>query len=343
MKTNSFSTSAFPASTFPVANPSRRTLIKAASALGAVVAAFPAAAQSFPSRPIRIVVGFAPGGATDAFARILAEKMQENLKQAVIVDNKAGAGGNIGAEYVARSAADGYTLQLAHEGMLLVPWLFKTPPFDPMKDFIPIGIGVYMPQLVVVSNRLPVKTIPELIAYAKANPGKLSYGSPGVGTGHHLNMEAFLSATGTRMVHVPYKGAAPMLTDIASGNVDVGLSALSSTLLYIQGNKLRVLAVASRERVPQLKDVPTVAETVPGFAANVWFGLMAPAGTPQDVTNRLAEELKLAVSAPDARERLIGLGYVVRPTQSAAEMSRFLNDELGRWGTLVKEASIEAR
>src|SRR5690606_38232084 len=138
--------------------------------------------------------------------------------------------------------ADGYTLQLAHEGMLLVPWLLKAPPFDTMKDFVPIGIGVYMPKLLVVSNRLPVKTVPELIAYAKANPGKLSYGSPGVGTGHHLNMESFLSLTGTTMVHVPYKGAVPMLTDIVSGNVHVGLSALSSTLPHMQGDKLRVLA-----------------------------------------------------------------------------------------------------
>ncbi|MSQ70327.1 MAG: tripartite tricarboxylate transporter substrate binding protein [Betaproteobacteria bacterium] len=302
-------------------------------------AAATALAQPYPAKPIRIVVGFSPGGATDVFARVLAQGLQERLSQAVVVENRPGAGGNIANTFVARSAPDGYTLNLSQEGMLLAPWLMKAPTFDPLKDFVPIGIAVNMPQLLIASNNLPVKSVAELIAHAKANPGKLSYGTPGVASGHHLNFETLLTMTGTQMVHVPYKGAAPMMTDIISGNVHVALSAFSTTQPFMQ--KVRVLAVASRERIPQMKDLPTVAETLPGYFANVWFGLTAPATTAAEITRKLADEMRAAVLLPNIRKQLLDLGYQLNGTNSPAEMREFMATEYEKWGKIVKAVGIE--
>ena len=302
--------------------------------------AFPAIAQTYPDKSIRIIVPFSPGGGTDTFGRIVAQKLQERLGQSVVVENRPGAGGNIGADAVAKASPDGYTLLLAQDSLAIVPWLSKALPFDPIKDFAPIGVGVFMPMMLVSANNLPVTTLSELITYAKANPGKLAYGTPGAGTAHHLNFELFLSRIGATMVHVPYKGAAPMTADLVSGNLQVAFSALSSAMPLVAGGKMRVLAVADQERVPQLRDVPAINETLPGYTAHVWFGLMAPARTPATITNKLSEELRTIMNLPDVRERLGSLGYQVKPT-TPAQMTRLMADEYEKWGQVIKAAGIK--
>jgi len=312
-------------------------------ATGALLAlmSMSAAAQSYPDRAIRLVVPFSAGGGTDTFGRILAGKLQERLGQSVVVENKPGAGGNIGADIVAKSNADGYTLLLAQDSLAIAPWLYKSLSFDVMKDFAPIGVGVFMPMVLVVANNVPVKSVSELISYAKANPDKLSYGTPGMGTAHHLNFESFLKQTGMKMVHIPYKGASGMVADLASGNVDVAFGALSSVLTLVESGKVRAIAVAAKERAPQMPHVPTIDETVPGYRANVWFGLMAPRGTPADITNRLSEEQKAIVNSPDVKTRLSDIGYEINPT-SPEEMQRIMTSEYDKWGALIKEVNIKA-
>lgn len=296
--------------------------------------------ENYPSKPIRIIVPFTPGGGNDLFARAVGQKLQERHGQPVIVENKPGASGNIGTEIVARSAPDGYTLLLAYPALTIVPWISKSIPFDVMKDFAPIGIGVTLPMVVVVAEKLPIRSINDLIAYAKANPGKLSYATPGTGTTHHVATEMFMQMTGTRMVMVPYKGASGMLADLTSGEVHVMFGALNSTVPLIRAGKIRAIALAERHRLPLFKDLPTVMESLPGYEVNFWFGLMAPAHTPEEITNRLSEEMRAIVNMPDVRERLAGVGFDSNPT-SAAEMRKIMVTELERWGKVVKNAGIQ--
>jgi len=298
------------------------------------------AQDSFPTRPLRLVVPFSAGGGTDTFARTVAPGIGERLGQSVVVDNRPGAGGNIGAEMVAKGPPDGYTMLLAQDSLAVVPWLSKSLPFDVNKDFAPIGIGVSMPMILVVSNDTPARNLAELIAYAKANPGKLSYGTPGTGTAHHFNFEAFLARTGTRMVHVPYKGATPMMGDLAGGNIQVAFAALSSAAPLIQAGKIRAIAVADRERVPQFADLPAIAESYPGYTANVWFGLAVPAATPPDVVRKITQAFQGTMASADVRDRLTGLGYQVKAT-TPEEMSRILASEYRKWGEVAKQAGIQ--
>lgn len=310
-----------------------------AGALLATVA-MSAGAQTYPDRAIRLIVPFSAGGGTDTFGRILASKLQERLGQSVVVENKPGAGGNIGADIVAKSNADGYTLLLAQDSLAITPWLYKSLNFDVMRDFVPIGVGVFMPMVLVVANDVPVKSVKELIAYAKENPNRLSYGSPGVGTAHHLNFESLLNQTNVQMVHIPYKGASGMVADLASGNVNVAFSALSSVLNLIESGKVRAIAVADKERAPQLPNTPTIDETLPGYLANVWFGLMAPKGTPTQITEKLSEEMRAIVNSADVKARLAGMGYRVNPT-TPAEMHQILMSEYDKWGALIKTVGIK--
>lgn len=318
-----------------------RKLLFALPALvvGAMVAQTVIAQESFPSRPLRLIVPFSPGGGTDTFARIVAPKLADRLGQPMVVDNRPGAGGNIGAELVAKSPADGYTLLLAQDSLAVVPWLSRSLPFDVNKDFAPIGIGVSMPMILVVSNDTPARNLADLVAYAKANPGKLSYGTPGTGTAHHFNFEAFLALTGTSMVHVPYKGATPMMADLAGGNVQIGFAALSSAAPLLQSGKIRAIAVADRDRVAQFPDLPTIAESYPGYLANVWFGLAVPAATPPDVVRKITQAFQAVMASPDVRDRLAGLGYQVKPT-TPEEMSRILASEYRKWGEVAKQSGI---
>ncbi|MCX7154445.1 MAG: tripartite tricarboxylate transporter substrate binding protein [Proteobacteria bacterium] len=298
-------------------------------------------AQAYPNKPIRIIVPFTPGGGNDVYARTVGQKLSERLGQPVIVENKPGAGGNIGAELVARSAPDGYTLLLAQNGLTMAPFLSKSLPFDVMKDLAPIGIGVNLPMGLAVATSIPVKSVPELIAYAKANPGKLLYATPGIGTPHHLSTEMFLSMTGTTMVQVPYKGAAGMLPALMTGEVQVLFGALNSMLPHIQSGKIRGLALGDRQRNPILKDLPTVAETVPGYESVFWFGLMAPGGTPEAILNKLSEEQRVIVNLPDVRERLSKLGFEPNAT-TPNETRRIFTEELEKWGKVVRDAGIKA-
>jgi len=304
------------------------------------VAAAPVLAQGFPSKPLRIIVPFTPGGGNDVFGRSIAQKLQERLGQPAVVENKPGAGGNIGAEFVAKSAPDGYTLLVTQSGITMVPWVSKSVPFDVLKDFAPLGIGATQPMVMVVANNVPANSINELIAYAKANPGKLSYATPGVGTPHHLTTEMFMGMTGTKMVHVPYKGASGMLADLMSGEVHVMIGALNSAIPLFQAGKIRALGVAERQRLPQFKDLQTVNESLPGYEANIWYGLMAPAGTPDAITNKLSEEQRAIVNLPAVREHLARVGMDSNPT-SAAEMRQIMTTELDKWGKVVKAAGIQ--
>ena len=305
-----------------------------------IIVSLAAHAQPYPSKPIRIVVPFAPGGGNDVFARAVGQKMWERMGQPVIVENKVGAGGNIGAELVAKSAPDGYTLLVAQNGLTMLPWVQKTIPFDPM-GFAPVGIAVTLPMGATVSNALPVKSIDELIAYAKANPGKLSYATYGTGSPHHLWMELFMSMTGTKMTMVPYKSASVMLVDLTAGRVDVAFGALNSMLPLIQGGKIRVIGVGERQRLALLPEVPTVVESVPGYEVGFWFGFAAPAGTPSAITTRLSEETRAIVNLPDVGARLRQVGFEINPG-TPEEMRSTLQSDYEKWGRVVKAAGIQA-
>jgi tripartite-type tricarboxylate transporter receptor subunit TctC len=300
-----------------------------------------ALAQPYPNKPIRIIVPFTPGGGNDVYARTVGQKLSERLGQPVIVENKPGAGGNIGAEFVARSAPDGYTLLLAQNGLTMAPFLSKSLPFDVMKDLAPIGIGVNLPMGLAVANTVPAKSVPELIAYAKANPGKMLYATPGIGTPHHLSTEMFLSMTGTTMVQVPYKGAAGMLPALMTGEVQVLFGALNSMLPHMQSGKIRGLALGDRQRNAILKDLPTVAESVPGYESVFWFGLMAPGGTPEAILNKLSEEQRVIVNLPEVKDRLAQVGFEPNAT-TPNETRRIFREELEKWGKVVRDAGIKA-
>ena len=307
-----------------------------------IVAASPTStsSQDYPNRPIKIVVPLPPGGGNDVYARVIAEKLRERLGQPVIVENKPGANGIIATNFVAKSAPDGYTLLQAQQSLILLPFSYKSLPFDVLKDFAPVGIGATQPMVVAVTNSLPVKSINELIAYAKEHPGKLFYATPGLGTPQHLSTEWFKSLTGINMVHVPYKGAADVLTALMTGQVQVMFGALNSAAPFIQTGKIRAIGVAERQRLPQFKDVPTVNESVPGYLQTHWYGLMAPAGTPEAILNKLSEAQRAIVNMPDVRESLARVGMDSNPS-SAAEMRQTITTEMVRWGKIVKTAGIE--
>ncbi len=303
-------------------------------------AAASALAQGFPRKPIRIIVAFGPGGGNELFARAVGEKRGEGGAQPVLVEIKPGAAGNIAAEFVARSAPDGHTLLVAQSGLTMQPWLSKSLPFDVIRSFAPVGIGATVPMVVVVTNKLPVTSINELIAYARANPGKLSYATPGIGSPHHLAVELLMNMTQTRMVQVPYKGASAMLTDLISGEVHLMIGAINSAIPFFRADKIRAIAVPERQRLPQFRDLPTVNESLPGYEVNIWFGLMVPAGTPDALVNLLSGEMRTIVSLPDVRESLTRAGLDSNPT-SPAEMSRIMTSEIEKWGKVVKAAGIQ--
>ncbi len=305
------------------------------------IAAVPAMADSFPSKPIHVIVPVTPSGGTDVYARLLSAKLQERLGQPFIVENKPGAGGIIGHEFVAKSAPDGYTLLMMSNAITMVQSVSKSLlAYDVLKDFSPIGVGATVPVVVVVANKVPVNSIAELIAYAKANPDKLSYGSPGVGTPHHLATLWFMNMTGARMFHVPYKGAAGMLASLITGELDVAFAALTSAAPHIRAGKIRAVAVAEHQRLAPFKDLPTVSESLPGYEVNMWFGTLAPGGTPDAVANRLSTEQRTILNEPEMRERLANLGFDSNPS-SPAEMRQIMATEVARWTKVAKAAGIQ--
>jgi tripartite-type tricarboxylate transporter receptor subunit TctC len=319
----------------------RRTLI--ALALGSA-AAFPIAAQEkYPSRPVTIVVPQAAGGANDTIARVLAQKLSEQTGQSFVVDNRPGAGGNVGTAAAAKARPDGYTVMLtADSSMVINPSLYKSTGFDPLKDFEPVGPVATAGYALVATNTFPAKNVSELVALAKQQPGKINIGSAGNGTLNHLIGEMLAKQTGIDLVHVPYKGAAAAVTDLIAGQVQVSVQSLPSSIAHIRSGKIKVLGVVNPKRVPALPEVPTIGETVRGFGATPWYGVFAPAGTPRAVVQQLNAEINKALDAKDVQERLAGAG--TEPYKGSPEqLATIVREDLPRWARIVKEsgASID--
>jgi tripartite-type tricarboxylate transporter receptor subunit TctC len=291
---------------------------------------------------VTLVVPYTPGGSTEILARIVAQKLGERLGQAVVVEMKPGAGTVIGATAVAQAPADGYTLLMATPTPLAINvTVHKKLPYDPAKDFMPLAMVASAPFLLLVNPALPVHSVKELVAYAKANPGQLSYGSGGVGAPHHLYMELFKSMTGTQMTHVPYKGSLPALTDVVGGHIQLMFCDIPPAAGMISAGKVRVLGVSTAERVASYPDVPTVAEAgVPGFAVAGWFMIVAPAQTPAPIVDKLHKQLIAVMNEPDVKARIDQLSLVSLPTPSVADMQAYVKSEIARWGKIVQQAGI---
>ena len=307
------------------------------------MAVAPAArADEYPTRPVTLIVPYTPGGSTEILARITAQKLEQRLGKPVIVENKPGAGTVIGSTAVAQSTPDGYTLLMATPTpMAINVAVHKSLPYDPAVDFIPLGMVASAPFFLIVNPELPVNSVKELIAYAKANPGKLSYGSGGVGAPHHLYMELFKSMTGTEMAHVPYKGSLPALDDVVGGHIQLMFCDIPPAAGMVAAGKVRALGVSTRERIAAYPDVPTVAEAgVPSFDVAGWFMIVAPAKTPRAIVDKLHDELLNVMASPDVKERIIKLSLVPLPTPSVADMQSFVKSEIVRWGKIVQQAGI---
>ena len=314
------------------------TLATAVASL--VPATAQAQAQTFPSKSIRLVVTFPAGGAPDILARLFADKAQ--LGQAIVVDNKPGAGGNIGAGDVAKSAPDGHTLVMGTVGTHSINGaLYSKMPYDMVRDFAPVAHVASAPNLLVVTNSLPVKNVAELISYMKANPNKLSFGSPGIGTSVHVSGELFKSMTGTSMQHVPYKGRQFAIPDLVGGQIQVMFDNMPSALPMAKEGKIRALAQTTAKRSSAAPDVPTLAETVPGFEATTWFAVFAPAGTPRDVVAKLNAEMQRVFKLPDVADKLKSLG--LEPwISSPEELATYQAQEIVKWAKVVKDSGAKA-
>ena len=326
-------------STHQIANPLRRSLGMLLMSWGALCTTG-ASAQAFPNKPLRLVVTFPSGGAPDILARLFSEKAQ--LGFPVVVDNRPGAGGNIGAENVAKSPGDGHTIVMGTVGTHSINGaLYEKMPYDMVKDFSPISLIASAPNLLVVNNALPVKNVPELIAYMKANPNKLSFGSPGIGTSVHVSGELFKSLTGTSMTHVPYKGRQFAIPDLIGGSIQIMFDNMPSALPMAKEGKIRALAQTTAKRSPAAPDVPTVAESVPGFEATTWFAMFAPANVPRPVIDRLNAEVLRVFRLPDVQERLktLGLDAVL---SSPDELARYQASEITKWAKVVKDSGAKA-
>jgi tripartite-type tricarboxylate transporter receptor subunit TctC len=301
----------------------------------------PAQAQAFPSRPIHIVVPFASGGAVDAVARAVGQQLSLQMGQPVIIDNKPGASANLGADFVAKAPADGYTLLMGANGLATNGALFAKMPFDTLRDFVPVARVGYAPLVLVVHPASPAKNLAELIALGKAQPGKLNYGSAGNGSSGHLASELFKTRAGIDVLHVPYKGGAPALTDLLGERLTFMVINPVEAISHIKSQRLRPLAMASARRIPMLPEVPTFGEAgLAGYEASVWWGLVAPAATPKDVVARLSAETLKALADAGVREKLANLGAVVDPAD-AAEFGRFLKTEVDKWTGVIKAAGIQ--
>lgn len=301
------------------------------------------ALAAFPDKPVKLIIGFPAGGPLDQHARLLTDKLQAILGQPIIVDYKPGAGGSVAAEFVAKSPADGYTLMLANTGVMVInPALYSKLPYATLKDFTPIARTAMQPLALLVNPKLPVKTLPEFVAYAKQNPGKINYGSAGNGGISHLVPEMFKSATGVFMVHIPYRGSAPAFTDLLGGQVQFMAESIPQAAQYHNQGKVRALAVTSRERNQALPDIPTVIETgvKKDFEVVGFYGFLAPAGTPPDVVAKLSDAFKQVLALPDIRNRMISQG--ADPAYlSSADFSKFIAMELPRWANVVQRTGAK--
>ena len=298
-------------------------------------------AQGWPTKqPIKFIVVYPPGGASDVTARLIGAKLGEILNQNVIIENKPGANGIIATEFVAKSAPDGYTMLMANLGPnALNPVVYKKLPYDAIKDFTGVTLTTTVPQVVVVNPDLPVKTIPELIAYAKANPGKVSFGSAGQGASNHLSGELLNAMGGIKMQHVPYKGDAPSIVDLIGGSIQVALPTTVAGLPHVRSGKLRAIGVTSAKRLDTLPDVAAVAETLPGYEAVSWGGVMVPAGTPPEIVKRLNTEINKILKMPDIAAKLEGLGAIIVGS-TPEEFDKYVKDEIAKWGKVARDNNI---
>jgi tripartite-type tricarboxylate transporter receptor subunit TctC len=303
---------------------------------------FAAFAQSAGDKVMRIVVPFAAGGPTDILARVLAPKLAVSLKRNVIVENRVGGTGGIGATFVAKAAPDGDTLLLGTSSIMAAsPNLSPNLTYDPINDFVPISLIATIENLLVIHPSVPAKNVKELVAYAKANPNKLSYASSGIGSTYHLGAELFAAQTGIEWTHVPYKGAAPAIQDVLAGHVQVMFDNTSSAIPYIKAGKLRALGVASLKRYPTLPDLPTIAEEgVPGYETTIWLGFFAPAKTPPNVLQKLNKDIQDAVNSAEYKEKLIALDIQPK-VSSSQELAAFLKSDLAKWAKVIKDANIK--
>jgi tripartite-type tricarboxylate transporter receptor subunit TctC len=309
--------------------------------LAAFAATAPAGAQDYPNRAIKFVVPYPPGGSVDPVARILGADIAERLKQPVVIENKAGAAGSLGTDQVAKSPADGYTV-LIHTSVLVTEPALKKTPYDFARDLVPVTLAVTGPYLLVVNPALPVTNVKELIAYAKANPGKLSYGSAGVASSGHMIGELFKMATGIDMLHVPYRGGAPSIIGLMGNEVQLVFDVISTSKAPAEAGKLRALAVTSPERAPIMPDTPTVMESgVPDFSVVFWMGAFVPAGTPQPVADKLYRAFADALADPGVNEKLRGLGLQIR-AMPPAESAKTVAADLVRWRKAIEDARIKA-
>jgi tripartite-type tricarboxylate transporter receptor subunit TctC len=297
--------------------------------------------QGWPNRPLKYIVPYPPGGFNDTLGRTLAAELPKALGQPVVVENKPGGNTIIGTDAAAKSPADGYTLFGAALPFSVVQSLYKTP-FDVTKDFAPITLAGVTPNLLVANPAMPFSDVKGLIAYAKANPGKLNYASTGNGSSNHLSFELFKTMTGVQVTHVPYKGSAPAVTDLIAGQVQVMFDNTPNVLPHVKAGKLKALAVSSKAHTPQAPEIPSVDEAgVPGYDVTVWFGVLAPAGTPRDIVQRLNREMVNILHSSEVRERFAKAGVQVAAS-SPEEFQRFLNSEVSRWAQVVKAANIKA-
>ena len=310
-----------------------------AAALACTGTAF---AQSFPEKPIRFVVGFTPGGPSDILARALGQKLAERWNQQVVVENRPGAGGNVAAEAVARSAPDGYTWLLGNNSILATnQTLYRSLPYDPVKDFAPVSLVAMQPNILVVNPQLPVNSVTDLISYARKYPGKLNYASSGSGAAAHLAGELFKTMAGVDLVHVPYKGAQPALTDVIAGQVQVMFATSASVIPFVKAGKLRALAVTTARRSPSVPDLPTVSEAgVAGFEAITWHGVVVPAATPAPLIERLNHDIVAVLGAPDLRERLAALGAEVL-AGTPREFADYIAAEIPKWAKVVRDSGAK--
>jgi tripartite-type tricarboxylate transporter receptor subunit TctC len=313
------------------------------SALGfAALIAAPAVASAadYPTRPIRVTVPFPPGGTSDILTRIIGEKLTAGLGQQIVVDNRPGAGGVIATDIVAKAAPDGHTLYMTFVSHAINPYVYTKLPYDTRRDFTPIALFAVSPNVVVVTPSLPVKSIKDLIALAKAKPGQLNYGSAGIGTNSHLSAEMIVAATGIKMTHIPYKGAPQANADVAAGLVQVHIPSMPVTMPLIQAGRLRAIAVTSSKRSPVLPDVPTVAQTLPGYESLAWYGFIGPRGTPPPIVARLNAEIEKALKQPDLIAAMSRQG--AEPTyKNAKSFGDYIEAELARWGAAVKAAGLK--
>ncbi len=313
--------------------------------VGGTLAAVDARAQApdaWPSKPIRFILPFPPGGGTDILGRIISERLAANLGQPVVIENRGGAGGNVGAEAAAKSAPDGYTIVLVAPSLAISPSLYSKLNYDPAKDFAPISLVATVPNVMVTHPSVPARTLQEFIALAKSKPGGMNFGSGGNGTSNHLAGELFNIVAGVKLVHVPYKGVNLAMNDVLSGEVHLVVIGIPAAAPHIKAGKLRALALIAPQRSPALPDVPTIAEAgLPNFEVTTWYGVLAPAGTPRPVVTRLNAELVKIMHAPELKERLAAMATEPR-TSTPEEFAAYLKQEIAKWAEVVRKAGLKA-